>query len=503
MKRALISSVIALVTAAAVPVLATHDQDDHSDNMSRVSTFDHGDTYRQGSDLAFWGDLAVLGNYDNPGGFRLMDIADPEEPKLVGQLQCPGPQNDVSIWEDLVFLSVDSPRADAKCGAGGASTSQNADGTAWEGIRIVSIDDPSNPTPIAMVRTDCGSHTHTLVPDPENDRVLIYVLSYPLGVQYPSCNVATHRKISVIEVPLSDPVKAKVVSTPSVSPAIGCHDVTVLMPAKRAAAACISESQIWDISDPMNPVVLSHIVNPAINIHHSSTWSFDGKTVVLGDELGGAAVSPGCFTGGHAMLGALWFYDVSDPAAPQQRGYFQIPQQESSLFCTAHNFNTIPLRDDRDVLVSGWYNGGTTVVDFTDPSKPTQLGYYIPRDEERVASWSSYWYNGLIYSNNFDEDVNSSTRASRGFDVFRFNDPVVTRAAQLTYLNPQTQEAFPGSAAAMRTARAREARAGSTEVLGARVSRLLAATGVLVSVPLAVAPLAMAVSLGWWARRRR
>ena len=170
-----------------------------------------------------------------------------------------------------------------------------------------------------------------------------------------------------------------------------------------AGAACITESQIWDISDPENPTVVSHIVNPAINIHHSTTFSWDAQTLVIGDELGGALATPGCFTGGHAPLGALWFYDVSDPSAPEPRGSFQIPQQEVSAFCTAHNFNTIPLRGDRDVLVTAWYNGGTAVVDFTDPSAPEQVGFAIPAEGGRAAAWSSYWYRGVIYANNFDE----------------------------------------------------------------------------------------------------
>ncbi len=486
MKRILVVPAVAVLVLTAAPALAGHNADDHSSNVTKVATFDHGKKYRQGSDLAFWGDVAVLGNYDNPGGFRLVDISDPAKPSLMGQLACPGAQNDVSIWEDLVFVSVDSPRAAPTCGAGGASQSQNMDGSAWEGIRVISIADPKKPAPVAMVRTDCGSHTHTLVPDLANNRVLIYVLSYPLGAPYPSCNGLSHRKISVVEVPLADPAKARVIATPDVSPAIGCHDVTVLVPARKAAAACLTESQIWDISDPVNPVIVSHVNNPAINIHHSSAWSWDAKTIVIGDELAGAEATPGCFSEGHAPIGALWFYDVSDPASPQQRGYFQIPQRSESTLCTAHNFNIVPLASDRDVLVSGWYNGGTTVIDFTDPSAPEQLGYYIPLEGARATSWSSYWYNGYIYANNFDEDVNSLTQKSRGFDVFRFDGDVTGAALRLSHLNAQTQEALPEAAAPAPRPNAR--------VLGAR--RTLPGTGTATpTASIAVVALAAAAAL--------
>jgi hypothetical protein len=430
-----------LLPDGTVPQPVSHDHDVHSDNMFLVANYDDGGTYRQGSDLAFWGNLAVLGNYDNPGGFRLMDIENPAAPVEVGQFVCRGPQSDVSIWKDLVFVSVDTPMAGPQCGAPSAGTAQVTAGGGFEGIRVVSIADRADPQQIAFVDTDCGSHTHTLVPDEKNRRVLIYVLSYPLGGQGIECNAESHRKISVVEVPLRDPASARVVSTPDVSPAVGCHDVTVFMERDLAAAACITETQMWDISDPVNPRVLSHIVNPAINIHHSTTFDWDGMTLVIGDELGGALATPGCVDGDpHLPLGALWFYDVADASAPSLRSSFSIPQQEVSIFCTAHNFNTVPTRNDRDILVSAWYNGGTTVLDYTDPANVQQLGFYIPKEPAIAAAWSSYWYRGFIYVNNFDEDVNSFSARSRGFDVLAFADPATARSIKASRLNPQTME---------------------------------------------------------------
>ena len=440
-----VQEAVQLLPPGAVPHAPGSHDDVHSDNMFLVSNWDDGDTYRQGSDLAFWGTRAVLGSYDNPGGFRLMDIRNPAAPVEIGQFNCRGPQADVSIWKDLVFVSVDTPLVGPDCGAANAPAQQYAAGAGYEGIRVVSIADPANPQQIAFVDTDCGSHTHTLYPDPKNNRLLIYVLSYPLGGQGVECNAVSHQKISVVEVPLGAPSRARVISEPSVSPAVGCHDVTVFMTRKLAAAACISESQMWDLSDPVNPRVVSHIVNPAMNIHHSSTFSFDGNTLVLGDELGGALATPGCADGNeHLPLGALWFYDVSNPRAPVMQSSYSIPQQEVSAFCTAHNFNVVPLRSGRDILVSAWYNGGTTVLDFTDPSNVQQLAYYIPKEDEIAAAWSSYWYRGFVYANNFDEDVNSLSPQSRGLDVFAVGIRELKYAIKLPRLNPQTIEALPG-----------------------------------------------------------
>jgi len=445
MKRAalFVSFLLAFGAQSSVSV-ANHNADLHH-NMRLVSRFTDGGTYSSGTDIAFWGKTAVFGD-QGPGAFRLVDISDPANLQTLGRFSCPGSQNDVSIFRRLVIVSVDGARASEECGAPAASTTQIVTGTAWEGIRIVSINDPANPVQVGAVDTPCGSHTHTIVPDTRHrdasgklaPRLIVYVLSFPLTQQGVDCASGTHRRIVVVEVPLKNPAAARIVSQPDVSPADGCHDVTVLLdrrstPARLlAGAACISESQIWDISDPVNPEILAHIVNPAINIHHSAAFNWEGGTLVLGDELGGAAVSPGCVED-SAPLGALWFYDISNPAVPIPEGFFVIPQREGEVAspCTAHNYNIVPLKDGRDVLVSAWYVGGTTVVDFTDRSDPQQIAFYVPRTGVGGNSWSSYWYNGFVYANNL---------GTRGVDVFEVNHPAVANEVLLPRLNPQSQE---------------------------------------------------------------
>lgn len=444
--------VLTLAFGVAPAALADHSADEHSDNMELVGNWDDDGDYRQGSDLAFWGNLAVLGKYN---GLQLLDISRPEQPRPLGKLECTGGQHDVSVWKDLVFVSVDSPMESDACDAEGASTLTAAAGNAWEGIRIVDVSNREKPEQVASVDTDCGSHTHTLVPDTDHHdpvsgkpdpRVLLYVSSYPLGGQGENCNAASHRKVSVVEVPLKDPSRAQVVSTPDVSPAIGCHDITVFEPRELAVAACISESQVWDISDPADPQVVSHIVNPATEIHHSSAVSWDGDIAVIGDEMGGAAGAAGCLSGGTAPTGALYFYDIRNPELPVLKGSFTNPDNEVSPQCTAHNFNVVPLEDpDRRVLVTSWYHGGTLVIDFSDPSAPEQIGFYRPKEGVRGTPWSSYWYNGYIYANNFDAGYVPSVPESRGFDVFTIDHPALRDHIRLPRLNPQTQEALPSS----------------------------------------------------------
>ena len=441
MKRATLIAVGMILVLMPLQSDAGHNKDLHSDNVKLVTTWNDNGTYTSGSDIAFWGDYGVFGN-TTPGGFRLMDLKKPSNPKLVSQFLCSGSQSDVSIWEDLVFVSVDAAKASDACDAPAASQAQFTAGQEWEGVRIVSIADPLNPQQIATVRTDCGSHTNTLIPDldyvdpasgAKSPRVLIYVLSYPLGAPGARCNQEGHSKISIVEVPLNDPTAAKVIATPSVgSSTIGCHDMGYFEDRELVGAACITESQIWDVSDPANPKTLSRIQNPQLNINHTSGFSWDGNTLILGDELGGAVAAPGCRD--DSAPGSLWFYNVKDPANPVEVGRYKIPQRlPTSELCTAHDFNVIPLRKNRDILVSAWYEGGTTIVDFTLPELPRQIGYFIGQEGQPSNTWASYWYNGRIYVNN---------GGTRGIDVLQVKHKFTKRAIDLPFENPTTQMHF-------------------------------------------------------------
>ncbi len=448
---AVAAGVVAALSVQVAPALAQQ-----AENMSLVANYDDGETYRNGTDMAFWGNTALLGNLDQGsntmGGFRVMGISNPAKPRQLARFACPGDQSDISMWGDIVVLSVDKPTP-PKCELPGRTET-------WEGLRIVSLSavragaDPADAI-LATVQTPCGSHTNTIYPDLKRDRLLVYVLSYPLAGRYnpvqslPTCNALSHRKISVVEIPLADPTAAKVIGTPSTGETIGCHDVTVFLEKKLAAAACLTESQIWDLSEPAEPEIIATIRDPRINIHHSTIFSNDGKTLVVGDELGGAAASPGCFDQRYPH-GGLFFYDVSNPESPVFKSSFKLPQRVASEFCTAHLFNVVPRLDGEDVLVSSWYAGSTSVIEFTNPSQPTQIAYYIPsatvtpdQQTKEAAAWSSYWYNGSIFANNFDEDVNSVEAQSRGLDVFSVNHPLVNKGTvPLSRLNPQLQEPF-------------------------------------------------------------
>src|SRR5918993_5747426 len=141
-------------------------------------------SFYRNSDLAFWGQLAFAGNYE---GFRVLDISAPGNPKVLADVSCPGQQHDVSVWNNLLFLSIDRPLTAPECGSPQTPAVDGVVTPGFEGIRIFDVADPSNPRYVGAVATDCGSHTHTLVPDPDDaGRVLLYVASYPASALGPT-----------------------------------------------------------------------------------------------------------------------------------------------------------------------------------------------------------------------------------------------------------------------------------------------------------------------------
>lgn len=442
-----ITMLVAIVAGllAGIPAQAGHNNDEHTKNLNRLAQvpIQAGKNLKgQGSDLAFKNDLLIAGSYEGLGIFKLLD----SKPylKQIGFAYCPGGQGDVSVLGDYVFFSVDSALVGEKC-SGEDTTSagpdQYAAGEAWEGLRIFDISDPSRPRWVKSIDMPCGSHTHTLLPGEKKS--YIYVQSYPLSGQGTDCNYATHRKVQILEFPTDDPTKAKLLEeTVDTSPAIGCHDITTFPDRKIMAGACISQSMIWSVKNPKEPELLSTIYNPSIMIHHSTAMTWDGKILVLGDETGGAAAGGGP---GHkdSRTGAAWFYDVSDPANPVELGSHSYPRTPptpttdtaSRWRWTNHNFNVVPLRDGkRNLLVVCYYMGGIAVVDFTDPANTEELGYYkIDPSKVQQDTWSSYWYNGRIYTNDHASQL--------GIGVYEFKG---TTSQSDTYffegeMNPQVQ----------------------------------------------------------------
>ena len=239
-----------------------------------------------------------------------------------------------------------------------------------------------------------------------------------------------HAKISIVEVPLDAPETASVFSTPALTvPGFGsfqgCHDITVYLAIHKAAAACQSEGQIWDITDPANPgtanpVHVDTTLGGNVNYWHSSSFTWDGQYILWNDESFTGRCNP-------TQDGRMRVYRIADNTFTAS---FMIPRSQGSAYCSIHNGNIIPVAD-RYLLVAAWYAGGTSIVDFTNPAAPVEVGYYDASVGGATDTWSSYWYNDAIYAN----DIN------RGFDVFQMTLPSsAPYGIQWDHLNPQTQE---------------------------------------------------------------
>ena len=427
---------------------------DHSPNIAHLANlpkqppFDNIDAY--GTDIAFQGDHAFVGNYD---GLVVYDISEPQRPQIVSQVSCPGGQGDVSISGNLLFVSTDYPRSNDTCSS---EETDAADPNGWEGMKVFDVSDPAEPRYVSAIPTDCGSHTHTLVPDKAGESVFLYISSYGPAPEFPQCK-PPHDKISIVEVPLDDPAHPALVDAPvlfpdggnpgaegGISETTGCHDITVFPDKDLAAGACMGDGVLLDISDRAAPKVTERVRDDAnFAFWHSATFNNAGTKVVFTDELGGgAAATCNPATGPHR--GADGVYDIvgSGPDAQLEfRSFYKLPRaQADTENCVAHNGSLIPV-PGRDIMVQAWYQGGVSVWDFTDSARPHEIAHFDrppfdPGELQTAGSWSAYYYNGHIYSSGIQE----------GLDVLKIRDPRTDPAEQVRFeeFNPQTQPVHAG-----------------------------------------------------------
>ncbi|HEY9377539.1 MAG TPA: hypothetical protein VIQ02_10640 [Jiangellaceae bacterium] len=438
------------------------------DNDPRVAPFDAppGNFGFVNSDLTFIDENAIVGSFN---GFQVYDISDPTNPVLRSSFVCPGGQGDPSVYStddrDLLFISVEETRGRIDCGSQGAPGTVNPE--RFRGVRIFDITDIDNPIQLPGVQTCRGSHTHTLVTDPDDpDNIYVYN-SGTAGVRSPlelaGCENATlttepvttgnptQWRIDVIKVPLAAPETASIVSQPRIftDPVTGafnglqntlpgalhpsgtpysplpntntCHDVSAFPEIGLLAGACQGNGVLLDISNPVSPVRLDAVSDPNFSYWHSAQFSNDGTKVMFTDEWGGGT-SARCRVTDAPVWGADALFDIVD-GKMEFASYYKMPAvQTVNENCVAHNSSVIPV-PNRDIYVQAWYQGGVSVVDFTDIENPVEIAFFDrgpinspfpipdPTNPNRInlgGLWSTYWYNGYIYG----------TEIARGFDTF-------------------------------------------------------------------------------------
>ncbi|HEY9182137.1 MAG TPA: DUF305 domain-containing protein, partial [Gammaproteobacteria bacterium] len=392
------------------------------------------------TDLAFQGDVMVVGSYH---GFNVYRLQGDGAPQLLSSVVCPGGQGDVSIVGDLLIMSVEQTRGRIDCGLEGAPV--DASPERFRGLRIFDISDLTRPKQVGQVQTCRGSHTHSVVAN-DARRIVVYnsgtsrvreeeELAGCIGNVAGDTRTALFR-IDVIEIPVADPSRARIVDSPAVfaDPATGvmaglwrggdhgddtqetdetdqCHDITVFPTAGLAAGACSGNGIVFDIRDPLKPTRIDAVVDKGFAYWHSATFNNDGTKVVFTDEWGGG-MRPRCRAHDPLDWGADALYDLVDGRLVY-RAHFKMPApQVDEENCVAHNGSIIPV-PGRDIMVQSWYQGGISVWDFTDSAAPVEIAFFDrgPVDAEELVLagyWSSYWYDGRIYA----------TEIARGLDVF-------------------------------------------------------------------------------------
>ena len=389
------------------------------------------------SDLAFWGKLAFHGDYD---GFRIVDISDPDNPQLVSRTRCNGDQGDIVVWGNILVRAWNAPK----------TVPRDCDGTTvpagFEGMHIFDISNLANPQLVGEVELSarpqadspgCGTHTLTLVPD--GDRVVIYNATSGGNTLLPPALQACDW-IDIVQVPLANPGAASFVRREPLEGGHAAHDNGVILgDVNLLGTASGHMSNVFSIGPPRggtlnDPLFLYTVEEPGVDgvigNWHSAAFSWDGDVLILGWEPGGGA-APECEATDPPVKKSAFFYDADTGA---KLGQWTLPRPQSSAEnCTIHNYNAVPLRSGRDVLVFGNYQAGTWVVDITDPANAQTVAWSDPPPlvpTQLGGAWSSYWYNNFIYE----------SEITKGLNVFRLSGSTTAGAMRLGHLNPQTQE---------------------------------------------------------------
>jgi hypothetical protein len=444
-----------------------------------------GDRSLVNSDLAFTGQYAIQGNYS---GYQVWDISNPSKVTLHSAYVCPGSQSDVSVFKNLAFVSGEATSGRVDCGLQGVPDSVSKE--RLRGIRIFEISDLAHPKYLANVQTCRGSHTHTVVTDPnDNANVYIYVSgSAPIrsATELPGCSGGAPDqdpntelfRIEVIQVPLAHPEQAHVISKPAIlseltavtrhaetaadqaeaaaraagrggqarpprppGGPVQCHDITVYPAIGLAGGACGGYGLLIDIRDPAHPKRLGAAADSNFSFWHSATFNNDGTKILFSDEWGGGS-QPRCRVTDKKEWGADAIFTLDADRKMTFKNYYKMPApQTSNENCVAHNGSLIPI-PGRDVMVQAWYQGGISVFDWTDASHPKEIAYFDrgPMDSTKLVdggSWSAYWYNGVIVS----------SEISRGLDIYELqpsglisqNEIDAAKSVHFDFLNVQDQ----------------------------------------------------------------
>jgi hypothetical protein len=339
-------------------------------------------------------DFAIVGSYDR-GGF-VFDITDPEEPQFVRLIPCNQQQNDVQLklFDERWILALARDGGTTPC----VSTGKNIGGPNG-GIAVFDVTDPFEFEPLYNVRVVGGAHNFTFHPTKPFGWVSTGDLPGAANLNTPGSN-----HILIIDfTDVDNPVIAADIEVSAGGP----HDITFSQDGQRAFVANENHGEIYDVTSPAAPELIG--VTPNVGTYsHGFDPNPDRSIAVQTNEslaLGGFFASGTGVCPGEGLI----FHDVSgaNEEAPVPLGYFLAEDLQGKTpdhrACTGHVGKV-----GNDVLTTGWYIGGVRVVDFSDPSAPTEIGRAVMPGTE---VWSAKFHKGPYV---FTGDL------GRGFDVFRW-----------------------------------------------------------------------------------
>lgn len=380
-----------LLGAAIAPASAAEPV--KSDNLKHIAHF----AYDGGGELAAQGRYLYSGEANAVGGGQRgtapddggLHIYDVKKMKEISFLHCAGTDNDIEV---------------IKPGFVAMSFTQNICApAAGEGLMIIDVKNPAKPRVISALNTAAG---HTMKPFPGGK--YLYMAGGNLA------GSADRAGTTIVDV--SDPYKPKVVTTSK--EVMDCHDVSFSVTEEdRQLAFCAGalgtgEVQIWDVKDPLKPVIISRIVNPVIQYSHYAIANDDGTLLAIDDE---AFAAHDC-NSGASPTGRVWIYDITDPKLPLVQGSFAPPRGGNPAYanigndlgwvgswCLSHGLDFHPTKD---AVAVTWFTGGVSVIDVTDPTMPTEAAYFQAEDS---AAYSTLWHGGYLWTNDHMRGVDAFT----------------------------------------------------------------------------------------------
>ncbi|HYO61768.1 MAG TPA: hypothetical protein VEU29_07705 [Actinomycetota bacterium] len=326
------------------------------------------------------------------GGVNVINVDNPEKPKLVAKLPCNLNQGDIQISHDnkTVIQAADAAGGPDACLMVGQA-----------GFMTIDVSNPKKPKAVGVAPIPRGSHNTTAHP------------TKPYVYNSDSDGGASRGEVQIWSI--KNPAKPELVNTLQNLPH-SPHDLSFNKDGSRMITAARTAVQYYDTTDPENPVLISATPCPGCQLAHDAKITPDGKWAIIGDEAngGGTYACPG---------GALYFFEITNEQVLVLRGIYEPNEvvfasegQTAPGSCTSHVFDISP---DSKKLAISWYSAGTRYLDISNPAGATfgehtspaggvtELGWFVPAG---ASSWSSKFHKGpYIYSN----DIN------RGFDVYK------------------------------------------------------------------------------------